>query len=210
MTDMNELRQEIDSIDRELVRLLDRRAEIARGVGQYKAARGVEVYDPARHEAVIERAVAMGNGSYPKESLRHLWREILSVSLQIQKPLNIAYLGPAGTYAHQAGIQEFGKAVDYTPCSNIREIFAAVNSGRANYGIVPIENSTGGMIHDSLDSLVDYDCRICHEILLPIRHSLIATIPIDQVKVIYSHRQVFLQCSLWLQDRLPHVQLMEV
>lgn len=210
MSDLSEHRKEIDEIDRELVRLLDRRARIARDVGRVKETAGQAVFDPGRHRAVIERAVAMSDGSFPAEGLRLVMREILSVSLALQKQLRAAYLGPEGTFAHQAAVIEFGTSVDFEPCEGIPDIFRAVSQGRTDYGIVPIENSTGGMVHASLDALVDCESSICHEIYLPIQHSLIGNVPLQDVKRIYSHPQTFFQCHLWLQEHLPKVELIEL
>ncbi len=210
MADLSDYRNEIDEIDRELVRLLDRRAEIALEVGRTKADSGRLTFDAGRHRAVIERALERSSGAFPREGLNTVFREMLSVCLNLQKPLKVAYFGMAATYAHQAAIREFGTSVEYDGYEKIREIFQAIQQGWADYGVVPIENSTGGMIHDTLDALMDFEDKICHEILLPIQHSLLSNIPMEQIKVIYSHPQPFPQCATWLREHLPNVELIPV
>ncbi|MDX1971238.1 MAG: prephenate dehydratase [Candidatus Sumerlaeia bacterium] len=210
MADLDSLRQEIDSIDAELVRLIDRRMEIAREVGKHKASTGTQTYDAGRHHAVIEKAVQRGSGACPPDHLRAIFRDLLSISLHLQKPLKVAYLGPAGTFSHQAALREFGSAVNFEAYDQITEVFTAVQNGWTDYGIVPVENSTGGIVHESLDSFIDYQCSICHEVLLPIRHSILGNLPLEEVKVLYSHPQPFLQCSLWLKEHMPHVEQVEM
>jgi chorismate mutase/prephenate dehydratase len=209
--DLSAHRKEIDAIDRELVRLLDRRAEIAREVGRAKATKGSLTYDPGRHRAVFERALGYSSGAFPREGLQVVMREVLSACLNLQKPLKVAYLGPTATFSHQAALNEFGSAPEFAPYERIRDIFQAIHQGWADYGVVPVENSTGGMVHETLDLFIEFDAvRICHEILLPIQHSLLGLHPIEQVTAIYSHPQTFKQCSIWLNEHLPNVELHEV
>lgn len=207
---LNPLRQEIDQIDTELVRLLDRRAEIARMVGRSKADRGVHTFDPGRAKAVLAQAVARSTGEFPREGLHYVFREILSACLNLQKPLRVGFLGPNATYAHQAAVREFGSSVDFVPYDMISEVFSAVENGWVDYGVVPVENSTGGVIHETLDSFMEHEAQICSETLLPIHHSLLATCSIGDVKRIYSHPQPFIQCAIWLRETLPRCEHIEV
>ena len=202
-------REEIDAIDRQLVELLDRRASIAREVGRAKAGAGRQTFDPGRARAVLDKALGYTNGSFPNEGLRTVLREVISVCLNLQKPLKVAYLGPAATFAHQAAMTEFGSSVEFEAHDKIREIFQAVANGWVDYGVAPVENSTGGLVHDTLDSFFDHDCRICDEVLLPIRHNLLANCPLKEITTIFSHPQTFAQCGVWLREHLPHVQLVE-
>ncbi|MDK2970286.1 MAG: chorismate mutase / prephenate dehydratase [Candidatus Sumerlaeota bacterium] len=208
--DLSAQRQEIDEIDRHLVELLDRRARIARDVGRAKATTGSQTFDAGRHRAVLERALGRGDGSFPREGLQIVMREVLSTCLNLQKPLTVAYLGPAATFSHQAALNEFGSAPKFEPFERIRDIFDAIHKGKGDYGVVPIENSTGGMVHDTLDLFIEFDVRICHEILLPIQHSLLGLTPIEEVTAIYSHPQTFKQCANWLSENLPKAEFMEV
>ena len=208
--DLKALRVEIDQIDRELVRLLDRRAEIARLVGLSKANSGMTTFDPGRAKAVITRAVSQSSGSFPREGLMYVFREVLSACLNLQKPLKVGFLGPQDTFTHQAAVREFGSSVDFDSFEQIGEVFVAVENGWMDFGVVPIENSTGGTVHSTLDAFIDHPCSICSEILLPIRHSLLADCSAEEVVKIYSHPQVFLQCAGWLKENLPNVKHIEV
>ncbi|MBI5155038.1 prephenate dehydratase [Candidatus Poribacteria bacterium] len=210
MSDLDRFRQEIDEIDRELVNLLDRRARIALEVGRAKAGEGRPTYDPGRQRAVLERAHARSEGAFPREGLDHVLREVLSACLNLQKPLRVAYLGPAATFAHQAAIREFGSSVEFEAYDKIPEIFQAVHQNWADHGVVPVENSTGGMVHETLDCFLDYECRICHEILLPIHHSLLGNVAIESIRRIFSHPQTFAQCGTWLREHLPDAELVEM
>lgn len=210
MPDLNECRKEIDSIDRQLVELLDRRAGIAREVGRAKEGTGRPTFDPGRQREVLERALERSSGEFPREGLRAVMREVLSTCLNLQKPLKVAYLGPAATFSHQAAIREFGNAVEFAPYDRISDIFHAVKQGWADYGVVPVENSTGGVVGETLDSFIEWDVRICHEVLLPIRHSLVGRFPIEEVGTVFSHPQTFRQCGVWLRENLPKVELIEV
>ncbi|MEQ8821844.1 MAG: prephenate dehydratase [Sumerlaeia bacterium] len=203
-------REEIDAIDAELVRLLDRRAEIARAVGEAKEGSGRPTFDPGRGKAVIERALSRSKGDFPKNGLEHVMREVVSACLNLQKPLRVAFLGPAATYAHLAAAREFGTSVTFEPCEQIRQVFEVVSRGEADYGVVPVENSTGGMVHQTLDSFFDFELRICSEVLLPIRHCLLSNVDLDKIEHIYSHPQTFQQCAKWLREHLPSAELHEM
>lgn len=208
---LEELRVEIDKLDQELVRLMDRRAEIAMEVGKSKANTGMLTFDPGRAKAVILQAVARSNGAFPREGLVYVFREVLSACLNLQKPLRVGYMGPSETFSHQAAIREFGSSVHFLACESIPEVFAAVEKNRIDYGVVPVENSAGGMVHKTLDAFIDNPAvSICSEILLPVRHSLLSATAIANVRRIYSHPQAFLQCAQWLRDNLPNAELREV
>lgn len=210
MADMKSIREEIDSIDRDLVQLLDRRARLAHEVGRAKVAEGRQTFDPGRQRAVIERALTYGTGDFPKAGLETVLREVQSVCLNLQKPLRVAYLGPPATFSHQAAQREFGSSVDYEPYPRITDIFAGVSQGHADYGIVPVENSTGGMVHETLDAFVDFELQICHEVLLPIHHALLGAGALADVKQVFSHPQALAQCAQWLRTHLPGVEAVEV
>lgn len=210
MADTKSIREEIDSIDRELVKLLDRRAQLAVEVGRAKAVEGRQTFDPGRQRAVIERALSHSAGDFPKQGLETVLREVQSVCLNLQKPLRVAYLGPPATFSHQAALREFGSSPDFEPYPRITEVFVGVTQGRADYGIVPVENSTGGMVHETLDAFVDYELQICHEVLLPIHHALLGGGALSDVRQVYSHPQALAQCAQWLRAHLPGVEMVEV
>jgi len=208
--DLKQFREEIDSIDQEFVRLLDRRAEIAKLVGQSKADSGRATFDPGRARAVVFQAVSRSNGEFPREGLIYVFREVISACLNLQKPLRVGYLGPRDTFAHQAAVREFGSSVDFTAFKVVREVFTAVTNHSIDYGVVPIENSTGGTVHTTLDAFIEHDCRVCSEILLPIHHAVLGTSPLKETLRVYSHPQAFLQCDNWLNQNLPNVKRIEV
>lgn len=203
-------RKRIDEIDAELSRLLDERAAIARQVGLAKAAvGGLNTYDPGRQKDVFRRAVERSDGSFPPHGLMNVWRELLSACLNLQKPLNVGFLGPAGTFSHQAAIREFGGSANLQARARIRDMFLDVAEERLDHAVVPVENSTGGIIHETLDSFLEHDVKICSEVLLPVEHCLVGHGPLDKVRRIYSHPQTFLQCGEWLRRHLPAAELLE-
>lgn len=208
--DLGKLRQEIDHIDSEMVRLLDRRAEIARDVGRSKAIGGMTTFDPGRAKAVILQAVARSSGAFPRDGLMYVFREVLSACLNLQKPLKVGFLGPTATFTHQASIQEFGSSVEFHPLPQIKDVFAAVENGWVDYGVVPVENSTGGIVHETLDTFIEANVSVCSEVLLPIHHSLVSLGALGEVTTVFSHPQGFAQCGRWLEENLPKAKRVEM
>jgi chorismate mutase/prephenate dehydratase len=207
---LQQLRKRIDAIDARLVRLLNDRTKAAVEIGRLKHEAGEEIYAPHREEAVLQRVAAKNTGPLTEESLRAIYREIMSAALALEKPLVIAYLGPEATYSHMAAIKKFGASLRYEPLPGIADVFIEVAKGRADYGVVPIENSTEGAVTHTYDMFVDSDLKICAQILLPIRHNLMSAGPRAEIKKLYSIAQVFAQCRQWLQMNLPHVETVEV
>jgi chorismate mutase/prephenate dehydratase len=140
---LQQLRNRIDEIDSKLVRLLNERTKLVLDIGKIKHASGEEIYAPDREDAVMRRVVEQGSGPLPADSLRAIYREVMSASLALEKPLVIAYLGPQATYSHMAAVKKFGASLRYEPLPSITDVFTEVAKGRADYGVVPIENSTG-------------------------------------------------------------------
>jgi len=208
-----EIRQKIDAIDEQLLKLLSERSDLVHEVGLVKRAEGTEIYAPEREETVL-RALAEKNrklkGRLPEKSIRAIYREIMSASLALEKDLTIAYFGPEATNTHQAARSKFGASVHYTPQVSIADVFDVVARGNADYGVVPIENSTEGAVNHTLDVFMDSELRICAQILMKIENHLVAKIPREKIKRIYSHPQVFGQCRNWLRLHLPNVELVEV
>lgn len=208
-----EIRKKIDSIDERLIALLNERADLVHEVGVEKKAQKAEIYAPEREEQVLrslaERNRAAG-GRLPETAIRAIYREIMSASLALEKDLTIAYFGPVATNTHQAARNKFGASVKYVPQLSIGDVFDVVARGNADYGVVPIENSTEGAVNHTLDMFMESDLRICAQIFLRIENHLQGVIPIDQVRKIYSHPQVFGQCRQWLRNNLPHADLIEV
>jgi chorismate mutase/prephenate dehydratase len=207
---LSEIRKKIDDIDTMLLELLNERADFVHEVGLLKRKEGVEIYAPEREEQLLRSLVKRSRGRLPEASIRAIYREIMSASLALEKDLSIAYFGPVATNTHQAARSKFGASVEYTPQVSIADVFDAVARGTADYGVVPIENSTEGAVNHTLDVFMDSDLRICAQILLKIENNLVAKIPKEQVRKIYSHPQVFGQCRNWLRHNLPGVELVEV
>ncbi|MEI6084069.1 MAG: prephenate dehydratase [Verrucomicrobiota bacterium] len=208
--DLTKIRSQIDDLDSKLVKLLNARTKLILEVGKLKQQTGGEIYAPDREEAVFNRVLGQNSGPITNESLRAIYREIMSSALALEKPLIIAFLGPVATYSHAASVRKFGASVRYEPMPSIADVFTDVSKGRADYGVVPIENSTEGAVTHTYDMFVDSELKICSQILLPIRHNLMAAGPRDQIKKLYSISQVFAQCRQWLQVNMPHVELVEV
>jgi len=207
---LDDIRNQIDTIDQDLLGMLNRRADLVHEVGIIKKRDGLQIYAPEREEALLRRLVAMNNGRLTEKSVRAIYREIMSAALALEDDLKIAYLGPEGTWTHQAAIKKFGHSVTYSPQPNFSDVFDQVARRIANYGVVPIENSTEGAVSHTLDLFVDSPLHICSQILLRIENGLMAAIPRDQIKTLYSHPQVFGQCRGWLLKNFPEAELVEV
>ena len=207
---LQHLRSRIDEIDRRLVRLLNDRTKFVLEIGKLKHATGSEIYAPDREEAVFRRVVEQNPGPLTNDSLRAIYREIMSSALALEKPLIIAFLGPDATYSHMASVRKFGASVRYEPMPSIADVFTDVAKGRADYGVVPIENSTEGAVTHTYDMFVDSELKICAQILLPIRHNLMSAGRRDEIKKLYSIAQVSAQCRQWLQVNMPGIELIEV
>ena len=151
--DLEELRQQIDKVDEELVALLNRRAEIVVQIGKLKSADGAPIYAPDREKRVLEKIRQANRGPLPDKTLIAIYRELMSGSFALEKPLRITYLGPQGSFSHLAAIEKFGASVEYEPVNDIRGVFEEVSRERTDFGIVPIENSVGGGVIDTLDAL---------------------------------------------------------
>jgi chorismate mutase / prephenate dehydratase len=209
-TKLKKLRSRIDAIDERLVRLLNERTRHVLEIGQIKQAAGEEIYAPEREEAVLRRVTGRNRGPVTNESLRAIYREIMSSSLALEKPLVIAYLGPEATYSHMASVKKFGASLRYEPMPNIADVFTEVAKGRADYGVVPIENSTEGAVTHTYDMFIHSELKVCAQLMLRIRHNLMSAGRRDQIKKLCSIPQVFAQCRQWLQLNMPKAELLEV
>ncbi|MGI8905763.1 MAG: prephenate dehydratase [Candidatus Sumerlaeaceae bacterium] len=212
MASLEDFRSQIDDIDRQIVALLDRRAGVAKEIGAAKSQEGrTKFYDASRQKKVVENAIAAGSGAFPAEALRNVFVEIMSASLALERAPTVGFLGPEGTYSHEAALGEFGNSVTLQPFDSVYDIFFAVDRDWADYGVIPIENSTGGVIHTHLDMFITFtELLICSEIDLGIHLNLISRNPLDRIKTIYSKAEPFQQCQVWLKENLPQVQLIEV
>lgn len=207
---LDEIRTRIDTIDQQLLELLSQRADLVHEVGLIKKREGLQIYAPAREDALLRKLVTMNKGILPEKSIRAIYREIMSAALALEEDLKIAYLGPEGTWTHQAAIKKFGHSVNYNSHSSFAEVFDDVARRRADYGVVPIENSTEGAVSHTLDLFVDSPLRICAQILLRIENNLLSVVTQGEIRTLYSHPQVFGQCKNWILRHLPDAELVEV
>jgi len=208
--ELNKFREKIDQIDDQIVELLNKRVEIAKEIGKFKRKRGIDAYQPDREKEIYERLGEKNRGLFPNKVLKDIYREIMSVSLSWEEVLKIAYLGPEATFTHQAAQEKFGKGGEFIPKKSISDIFEEVESGRVNYGVVPIENSSEGIITHTLDMFIDSDLKISSEIILKISHNLLANTRLEDIKRVYYHPQSFAQSRIWLENNLPKVDYLEV
>ncbi len=202
-------RKSIDQIDEQIVRLLNERTRHVLEIGAIKLAAGEEIYAPHRERAVLQKVTRLNAGPITPESLRAIYREIMSSALSLEKTMTIAYLGPEATFTHQAAIQRFGSSLNYSAQRTIADVFSEVTRTRADYGVVPVENSTEGVVTHTLDMFVDSDLKIVAQIVLPIRHCLVSLSPRERIQRLYIHPQTIAQCRGWLQRSLPHAEVIE-
>lgn len=211
MKELEKLRKEIDRIDLEIMRLLNERASLAISIGKIKKEERLAAHVPQREREIYERLEKENKGPFPNEALRVVFREIMSASLALELPLRVAYLGPKATFTHLACMKQFGFFGNYIPVNSIQEVFAEVERGRADYGVVPIENSTEGVVNHTLDMFIESNLKITSEILQEVSHHLLSLAGVmEDVKCIYSHPHAIAQCSAWIKHNLPKVPIVEV
>ena len=202
------LRNKIDGIDTAVLELLNKRASLTLSIGQIKAKSSKPVFSPVRESDIYSKLLKSNRGPMKKESVKAIYSEIMSASLALQDGLKIAFLGPKATFTHIAALKKFGKSLNYIECASIADVFTEVERQRANYGVVPIENSTEGAVNHTLDMFVDSDLKICSEVYLPIEHNLMVKGNTGRVvKNVYSRYEVFAQCRVWLEKNLPCAKL---
>ena len=206
-------RKEIDKIDDEIVRLLNERAQYVIKIGKLKKASDTQanLHTPAREAEIMERLCKVNPGPFPNDALRAVYREIMSGSLALEGPVKVAYLGPRATFTHLACIRKFGSSAQYVPQTSIKDVFNEVERGRADFGVVPIENSTEGVVNHTLDMFIDSNLQIYGEVLQEVSHHLLSkSDSLKAVKKIYSHPHALAQCRHWLETNMPEVPLAEV
>jgi len=202
-------RQAIDQLDQRIVELLNERTRHVLEIGAIKIKAGEEIYAPHRELAVLKRVCQQNSGPISDDSLRAIYREIMSSALSLEKTMTIAYFGPEATFTHQAAIRKFGSSLHYSAHKTIADVFTEVGKGRADYGVVPVENSTEGVVTHTLDMLAESDLKIVAQIVLPIQQCLIARGKLAGIKKLYSHPQPIAQCRHFLQTRLHHAEIVE-
>ena len=206
--DLEQLRVNIDRIDRELIALINERAKQVVEVGRIKRKAGIPIYAPHREAAVLKKVMGLNEGPIQNRTIEAVYRELMSGSFALEQPLRIGYLGPVGTYSHLAATRQFGSSVEFENLRAIEGVFEEVARGHVDYGLVPIENSTGGGITETLDAFMGYHDKlnIYGEVQLEVHFSLLANCKPDQVKRIYSKSEALLQCRNWLITQYPKAE----
>jgi chorismate mutase/prephenate dehydratase len=208
---LSELRQEIDAVDDRIMATLNQRAAFVLEVGKLKAAGKAEFHVPSREREIYERLISNNPGPFPNEGLKSVFREIISASLALEAPMKVAFFGPKATFTHMAAMQQFGLSAELVPQKSIPAVYEEVEKGRALYGVVPVENSTEGMVSHTLDMFMESELKINAEVLLEIHHYLLSrTGRIEDVKKVCSHPQPIAQCRNWLAENLPNVPVVDV
>jgi chorismate mutase/prephenate dehydratase len=208
---LSEHRQAIDKLDAQIVRLLNERTRHVLAIGEIKLAAGEEIYAPHRERAVFDRVCAQNAGPITNEQIRTIYREIMSSALALEKTMTIAYFGPEATFTHQAAIQKFGASLNYAAQKTIGDVFTEVAKKTADYGVVPVENSTEGVVTHTLDMFMDSELKIVSQIILPVQQCLMIPQGGTRAKIrkLYVHPQSLAQCRIWIQNHLPRVEIIE-
>src|ERR1017187_3468023 len=206
---LSEHRQAIDQLDAQIVRLLNARTRHVLAIGEIKLKAGEEIYAPHRERAVFDRVCGLNAGPITGEQLRAIYREIMSSALALEKTMTIAYFGPEATFTHQAALQKFGASLNYAAQKTIGDVFTEVGKRTADYGVVPVENSTEGVVTHTLDMFVDSDLKVVSQIVLHIQQCLMSNSPLAKIKKLFVHPQSLAQCRGWLAKNLPRVEIVE-
>src|SRR5580692_1501243 len=208
---LKSLRHHIDKLDFHILKLVNERAGLAADIGRIKTDHGTEVFTPAREEEVFKNVLDVNKGPLDNATIRAIFRELMSGARALQKVIKVAYLGPEDSYSHLASIERFGQTVEFMRVGSIAAVFEEVNRGHADFGVVPLQNSTDGRVADTLDMFMRLpQLKICAEVRLPIHHNLLANCDQQMIRRIYSKPQALSQCRLWLSKNVPHASLHEV
>ncbi len=203
------LRQEIDSLDNQILQWINKRAQVVQRVGHLKNQNAVEYYIPSREKAIYDRLIQQNEGPLQAEAVRSIFREIISSCRALEAALSIAYLGPEGSYHHAAAQKHFGRAARFHPAETLADIFHEVERQRVDFGVAAIENSTEGSVNMTLDRLAHTDLQVIAELYVPISHNLISHSELHEIKKVYSHPQAIAQCRHWLESNLPNVEIVD-
>lgn len=210
MKKLDALRKEIDRIDSQILELLNDRTRVVLQVRKTKIDKSMNLHSPSREREILKRLAESNRGPFPTEVIKEIYKEILSASLSLEQPLKVAYLGPPATFTHLAAKRQFGPSTVYLPEGNIRAVFEAVDRDQAIFGVVPIENSTEGVVNYTLDMFIDHDLMITSEIMLEVSHNLLSRSgQRSKVKKIYSYQQATAQCRKWLNKHFHSIPIIE-
>jgi chorismate mutase/prephenate dehydratase len=210
MHNVEKFRKEIDKIDDEILGLLNKRSNIVLEIAHIKRNENAKFYSPERERQILERLISLNRGPFPNETLKVIYREILSASLSLEEPLKIACLGPLATFTHLAALRHFGSSAQFIPVESIKDVFDAVEKGKAEFGVVPIENSNEGVISYTLDLFIDSELKVSAEVMLEITHNLLS-LSGDKTKIkkVYSFSPATAQCRRWIQQNLAGIPIIE-
>ncbi len=204
------LRARIDELDKQIIQLLNERAKVVVDIGQIKRDGASPVYAPDREQRVLEQVRQYNQGPLPDSCVEAIWRELMSGSFALERPLRIGYLGPPGTYSHIAARRKFGSSVEYDGVDDIRGVFDELARGHIDLGVVPIENSSEGSVQETLEAFLDLSVQVYTEVIINIHHNLLANCPVDEVQLVYSKPEALSQCRKWLGLQLPNAQRVPV
>lgn len=208
---LRNLRGSIDKLDLQILKLANDRAALAAEVGRVKNEHGTEVFSPAREEEILQSVLEANKGPLDENTVRAIFRELMSGSRALQKVVKVAYLGPEYSFSHLAAVERFGQAVEFFRVGSIAAVFEEVNRSHADFGVVPLENSTDGRVADTLDMFMRLpQLKVCAEIRLRIHHNLLANCEQQEIRRVYSKPQALSQCRNWLSKNVPHASLHEV
>lgn len=205
--DKDAIRKEIDSIDTKILDLLTTRIACAKEIGKMKSEKGEAIYVPSREKQVFENLMEKNGGRIEESALKAIYREIISASISAEKKLMVSYLGPKSTFTQQAAMKNFGSSVDYRAMHSIPDVFASVSDSEADYGVIPIENSTEGAVFHSMDMLAESSLFIVGQIYMPIEHCLISRGKLEEIRKVCSKDQAIGQCREWLRRHIPNVEI---
>lgn len=204
---LEKLRKEIDEIDEKILNLLNQRAKLAIEIGKIKNENKASIFDPIREKEILEKIEKLNSGPLPTQALIEIFKDIISFIRNIEKELKVGYLGPEGTFTHQAAIKFFGKGSNFIPYTSVENIFSSLENNDIDYGVVPIENSMEGTVGSTMDLLVETTLKVVGEVYVPVQHCLLSTLDnIDKIERLYSHPQALAQCRKWIRENLPKVQ----
>ncbi len=210
MNNVEKLRNAIDKIDNEILDLLNKRSNIVLEIAHIKRNENAKFYSPERERQILERLISLNHGPFPNETLKVIYREILSASLSLEEPLKVACLGPLATFTHLAALRHFGSSAHFIPVESIKDVFDAVETGKAEFGVVPIENSNEGVISYTLDVFIDSDLKVSAEVMLEITHNLLSQSgDKSKIRKVYSFSPATAQCRRWLQLNLAGIPVVE-
>jgi chorismate mutase/prephenate dehydratase len=210
MKSLKKLRTRIDRLDQSLLALLNQRGELVQAIGSLKAKNGASVFAPGREREVLHGLQEKNRGPLTDDAIESVFREIVHACRSLQKELSVAYFGPEATFTHQAALRSFGRRAKLVPCRSIPDVFSDVEKGRADYGVVPIENSTEGVVNHTLDMFMESELSICAELELPIQHCLLGKASkLSSARTLISFPQALAQCRHWIETHLPEARVVE-